>query len=54
MMQQVLAHYRLPVLSCIGLLLFLSVFSGAVAWVFRKGSGKFYASLESLPFNEDK
>jgi cbb3-type cytochrome oxidase subunit 3 len=53
MMQQVLAHYHLPGLACLGLLLFVAVFAGAVAWVFRKGSGGYYRALERLPLADD-
>jgi hypothetical protein len=28
------------------------VFVGALFWVFRKGSGGFYHSLQALPFQE--
>lgn len=52
MIQRVLLHYRLPALTCIGLLLFMSVFIGVLAWVFRKGSQEVYAGLEQFPLQE--
>lgn len=53
MMREVLSHYDLPILSCIGLLLFLGVFCGALIWVFRKGSSDFYAKLKNLPLQDE-
>ena len=53
MMQQVLSHYHLPGLACLGLGLFFLVFLGAVAWVCRKGSGNFYNTLGALPLGDD-
>lgn len=54
MMQQVLSHYSMPALACVGLGLFLLVFTGAVGWVCRKGGGHFYNMLGALPFDDDK
>lgn len=54
MIQRVLAHYTLPLLSGFGLLLFLGVFIGAIFWVFRKGSGKFYSDLSALPLEKEE
>lgn len=53
MIAQVLSHYRLPLLSCVGLLMFMGVFGGVLAWVFRGGSRGFYESLEGLPLRDD-
>lgn len=53
MIREVLSHYHLPVLSGIGLLLFMAVFCGALAWVFRKGSTGFYASMQAMPFEDE-
>ena len=52
-MQQVLSKFHLPILSCIGLLLFVGVFSGVVLWVFRKGSSESYQKMSSLPISEE-
>lgn len=52
MIQKVLAHYKLPELTCFGLILFMSVFIAAIIWVFRKQSSKFYAGLEQLPLQD--
>jgi hypothetical protein len=52
MMQQVLSHYHLPALACLGLLLFMAVFVGALAWVCRRGGSEFYSAMETLPFEE--
>ncbi|MFL5814928.1 MAG: cbb3-type cytochrome c oxidase subunit 3 [Bdellovibrionia bacterium] len=49
--REVLSHFHLPLLSCFGLLLFMGVFTGALMWVFRKGSGEFYAKLSDLPLD---
>ena len=53
MIQQVLAHYHLPQLACLGLLLFMGVFGGALAWVWRRGSGEFYGAMEHLPLRDE-
>lgn len=52
MIQQVLSRYDLPLLSALGLLLFLGVFTGVLFWTFRKGGREFYAGLESFPLND--
>ena len=52
MIQKVLSHYHLPELTCVGLILFMLVFAGALAWVFRKGSSNVYAGLEQLPLDD--
>ena len=54
MIQRVLVHFRFPLVSCAGLVLFLGVFMGALLWVFRKGSEDFYASMERLPLLETR
>jgi hypothetical protein len=46
---EVLSHFHLPVLSCLGLLLFFGVFVGMLFWIFRKGSDEFYQALSDLP-----
>jgi hypothetical protein len=49
MKSQVLANFHMPVLSCFGLILFVAVFVGALIWINRRGSQKFYESLSQLP-----
>jgi hypothetical protein len=52
MIQRVLLNYHLPMLTCIGLILFISVFVAALMWVCRKGSSNVYAGLEQLPLQD--
>jgi cbb3-type cytochrome oxidase subunit 3 len=52
MIQRVLAHYHLPFLSCVGLMLFLLVFTGSVIWVFRRGSKEIYAQAQNIPLQD--
>ena len=52
MIQKVLSHYHLPALTCAGLIVFMVVFSAALAWVFRKGSSDVYAGLERIPLDD--
>lgn len=54
MIQRVLSHYHLPGLTCLGLILFMSIFIGALIWVFRKGSKNVYETLEQLPLKDLK
>jgi cbb3-type cytochrome oxidase subunit 3 len=49
MIREVLSHFHLPFLSCIGLLLFMGVFIGALMWVFRRGSKELYTAMSDLP-----
>lgn len=52
MIQRVLSHYHLAPLTCVGLVLFMLVFLGAVAWVFRQESEKTYSHLKNMPFED--
>jgi cbb3-type cytochrome oxidase subunit 3 len=45
MLSKVASQFPLIWLTCIGLLIFMSVFLGVLAWVFRKGSHEFYQAL---------
>lgn len=54
MIRQVLAYFPLMDLVLVGQLLFLALFLGVVAWVFRKGSGKFYDSLSRVPLEDNE
>ncbi len=53
MIREVLSHFHLPFLTCIGLFLFLTVFVSCVFWVCRKSGKKFYQYMETLPLQED-
>jgi len=52
MMSEALSKFHLPGLSCIALVLFLSVFIGAFLWTHRRGSEDFYKQLGHLPLDE--
>ncbi|MGK5082488.1 cbb3-type cytochrome c oxidase subunit 3 [Bdellovibrionota bacterium FG-1] len=52
MMAEVVSKFPFPWLTCLGLFLFLTVFLGAVGWVFRKGSSAFYAEMSAAPLRE--
>ena len=45
MLSQVASQFQMIWLTCIGLLIFFSVFLGVVAWAFRKGSGELYQEI---------
>lgn len=51
MMSQVLRNFPHIALTCAGMLLFIAVFVGALAWVFRRGSDKFYREASLLPLD---
>lgn len=53
MIQQVLSHYSLPLLSCAGLLIFMGVFAAAVLWSGRRSSRALYRNLETLPLRDE-
>lgn len=50
---QNVAHTLLPWFTALGLLLFMSVFIGAVFWVHRKESRSLYQKLGRLPLESD-
>ena len=52
MIQKALLSFKWTGLTCVGLIVFMSVFMGVLLWVFRKGGSSFYSELESLPFQE--
>ena len=56
MLSKVASQFPMIWLTCIGLLIFFSVFLGILAWVFRKGSQNFYQSLalRALELDEPK
>jgi len=49
MLSQVASKFPMIWLTCIGLLIFLGVFLGVLAWVFRKGSEEVYAKAALFP-----
>ena len=49
MKSEVLAHFPLTGLTCFALLLFLALFVGSIAWIYRKGSQKTYQHAAQLP-----
>lgn len=51
MIREVLAHLHWSTLPVISMFLFLSVFVGAVLWVFRKDSKTIYEKLGNLPLD---
>ena len=53
MIRDALAHLNWTIMPVISMMLFMSVFFGALIWVFRKDSGKIYAELGQLPLKED-
>ena len=54
MMSQVVSKFPMIWLTCVGLLLFMSVFIGALAWVSRRGSTGFYEEMSKMPLDEVK
>lgn len=52
-LSQQAVHTILPWLTCLGLLLFMTVFVGAVFWVNRKENHKLYQRLSDLPLETD-
>lgn len=52
-LHQVEAAFGIQPLACAALLLFLLVFLGALAWIFRKDSPGLYESLSHLPLNAE-
>ncbi len=53
MIREVLSHFHLPLLSCVGLLIFFAVFLSALLWVFRRSGREMYQHLENLPLQEE-
>lgn len=51
MKAEVLSHFHMPWLSCIALILFMSVFIGAAIWIHRRGSKEIYRRMGELPFD---
>ncbi len=51
MLSQVASQFPMIWLTCLALLIFLGVFLGVVAWVFRRGSTELYQHLADTPFS---
>lgn len=47
--KQYLSQFPYGALATAGQLIFMAVFVGSIAWVFRKGSKTFYEKLAELP-----
>jgi cbb3-type cytochrome oxidase subunit 3 len=50
MKAEVLSHFQFINLTCFALVLFFTLFVGALIWVFRKGSDAQYTHSAHLPF----
>lgn len=50
---QVLSHFPMPWLTCIALVLFLSVFISAVVRTFARSKGELYGRIGALPLSEE-
>jgi len=53
MIRETLSHFHLPLLTCLGLLIFMTVFFGSLYWVFHRKNRDLYRYIEKLPFSED-
>lgn len=53
MKQEALAFFTDIHLTNLGLILFMVVFIGVLAWVFRAGSKKHYDHMANLPLNKE-
>lgn len=53
MIQRVLLNHAHKGLTCLGLVIFMVVFAGALVWVWRKSSNHVYAELAQLPLEEN-
>jgi cbb3-type cytochrome oxidase subunit 3 len=51
MMARTLAHFQYTQLTCLGLVIFLSVFISVLFWVFRPESQKIYDQLKLVPLD---
>ncbi len=52
-LSEIVSGTQIPVLAGVALLLFISVFSWMLFWVFRKGSAPIYRSLSEIPFDQE-
>jgi cbb3-type cytochrome oxidase subunit 3 len=44
--------FPFPMLTSVGMLIFLGFFVGMLIWIFRKGSRRVYDQAANLPFHE--
>lgn len=54
MIVSTLAKFEYIELTCLGLVLFVAVFMGALSWVYRPGSTQVYKKIERLPLEGDR
>lgn len=52
MIARTLAGFSHTWLTCVGLVLFLTIFLTVLAWVYRRGSANFYRNLAELPLTD--
>lgn len=53
MIREVLSNFPYALMPTLVMLLFVFLFISMIIWVYRKGSGAFYAKVEQLPLKED-
>lgn len=53
MIKEFLSHLHWSILPVVTMFMFLSVFLGAVAWVFRKGSSEEYRKISNILFSKE-
>jgi len=49
MIREYLAHLHWSVLPVVSMFIFLTIFVGAMIWVYRKDSTRIYKTMENLP-----
>jgi cbb3-type cytochrome oxidase subunit 3 len=54
MLSQAVSTFPMVWMTCIGLLLFMGVFIGVLAWVHRRGSAELYQKLAAAPLAEEE
>ena len=54
MLSEVLSKFPMIWLTCVGLLIFLAVFLGVLAWVYRRGSDEEYARAALFPLADQE
>jgi cbb3-type cytochrome oxidase subunit 3 len=52
MKSSVLLHFPWIVLTCIGLLIFVGIYLGAIFRVYNPGNRQMYRAIETLPLEE--
>lgn len=52
MIRELLSHLHWSALPVVSMFLFMSVFFGALLWVFRKESKRVYSEMSELPLLE--